>query len=533
MDAMYASLADRLTPALLRWAWQKTGSSSAAEDLVQEVWLQFFRTVHQEEANGRPVLEPEHLLWRVARFVWYRFLHQTVSHRALPLDEGLPDPADFSESLAERQEQEQRAQWVHAQVTRMNRLQREALVLYYIEQWPQKRIAGHLGISEGALRWHLHDVRQRLRKGATLMSQPERVYRPHNLHLGISGTAVPDMAVTRVSENLLMQNILLCCHQTPRTISEMSAMLGVAAPYLEHDAAWLTQQELLEEEQGRYGTTFFIMDSVLEKKLLDTIAGRKEEVSGFIARELIKREALIREIGFIGSDKPMNQLLWWLLYHCCSHLCWPISYPAAPIRPDGGKYNPRAFDRTDPAPDSLISGWAYNGSMSDGDYFWFGLYNFGNSEIERLMDAWSPAWKALRGLLDRLVAADFDPAIVTDEEQPLLGELVQKGFLRMDKGAPRPTFCVLTSAQHSRLHMEVFLPIVQAVNPRLESVVEDVRGVLRQAMPSRMHSMLELETAMAVRDTSFVTERLAFDDGLLYRPAEPRDGEFLTFVCIH
>jgi len=30
-----------------------------------------------------------------------------------------------------------------------------------------------------------------------------------------------------------------------------------------------------------------------------------------------------------------------------------------------------------------------------------------------------------------------------------------------------------------------------------------------------------------------VTERLAFDDGLLYRPTEPRDGEFLTFVCIH
>ncbi len=531
MHTQYAPLVEEMTLPLLTWAWHKTGTHAAAEDLAQEVWLQFFRTVQREEKEGRAVQEPEHLLWRVAKLVWYKSLRQTCN-RNLPLDEQAADPADFAAEMADAQEREQWARWVHGQVLRMGRIQREAIVLYYIEQWPQRRIAAHLGISEGALRWHLHNTRQRLKKGADHMTNTDRVYRPHELCLGIFGTGVPDIARQRVHESLLMQNILICSHRAARTIPEMAELLGVATPYIEHDVEWLVSQEYLVEEKGRYGTAFLIQDAQLEKAMLNVIARHKEGISGAIAQRLLAREAQIRDLGFIGCDRPMDRLLWWLLYHCCASLRHPVDVPTPPLRPDGGQYFIRAFDRTIPAEGSLIDGWCYNGSMLKDGFHWFGLYNFGESDIERLMDGWTPAWAALRELLKRLIEHDFDMNIVSADEQPLLAELVQKGFLRMEAGHISPTFCILTEGQYARLRKEVLEPIQAEVEPRLTPLAADLLETLRNATPERLHGQLTLETAMALRDLSFVTERLAFDDGLLYRPADKADGEFLTLFYI-
>lgn len=46
---------------LLRWANARTGSRAQAEELVQEIWLQFFSAARQEAKAGREVEQPEHL----------------------------------------------------------------------------------------------------------------------------------------------------------------------------------------------------------------------------------------------------------------------------------------------------------------------------------------------------------------------------------------------------------------------------------------------------------------------------------------
>ena len=60
--------------ALLRWAYGKTGSRSAAEDLAQEVWVQVYQSVQK----GTDVRQPERYLWKIARYVWCRHLRSTV-----------------------------------------------------------------------------------------------------------------------------------------------------------------------------------------------------------------------------------------------------------------------------------------------------------------------------------------------------------------------------------------------------------------------------------------------------------------------
>ena len=525
-------LLEEAAPRLLRWAWGKTGCREQAEDLAQEVWLQYLSAARREEAAGNALREPERLLWKVARFVWLKRLRQLTTHRTQPLDETHPDPRDFAAEMADSAEETRLAAWVRQQVMNLSRLQREAMVLYYVRQLPQREIARRLGVSEGTLRWHLFETRKKLREGANDMNATEFVYTPRTLHMGINGQAVPDLATQRVNANLLMQNICCACYEAGRTAQELAEMLGVARPYIEHDLQWLTEQELLRERGGRYYTDFLIMTSRQEEDMLRVFERYKPTLCDTITGHLLTHEQTIRDIGFIGCDRPMNKLLWLLIYRFCCHLPMPAEAPEPPIRPDGGKYWPMGFDRTEPLA-GLRKDFAYNGSMCNDGFYWFGLHNFGQSEIEDMMDAWTPEYKALRILLEKLIHAGFDPACVTENEQFTLAQLIEKGFVIKQDAVLSPNFVIFTKAQYDRLYHEIFRPLADALQPELRRLADDLHSVAAAILPPHLTHLAALAQSQAQHDVAFATELLAFHDGTLYHPVSKRDGEFLTLAYIH
>lgn len=533
MQDEYARWVEKYSPALLKWAWGKTGSREQAEDLTQEVWLQFFSAARKERSQGRRITQPEHLLWRVARFVWLHALRQTTAHRMIPLDDAHPDPHDFTADLAERAERTYLGAWLHQRIINLNRLQREAMILYYIDQLPQREIARRLGVSEATLRWHLFDTRKKLKEGASDMTETtEFVYRPRTLHMGINGQAVPDLATSRLAANLLMQNICCACYHEGRTAQELADMLGVARPYIEHDLEWLTEQELVTVDKGRYYTAFLIMTSQQETAMLRVYQAHKATLCDAITGHLLSHEETIRAIGFTGSDGPMAKLLWLLIYRFCNHLPMPVETPEPPIRPDGGKYWPLGFDRTEPAAD-IRRGFAYNGSMCNDGFYWFGLHDFGQSEIEDMMDAWTPEYKQLRTMLEKLIHAGFDPSCVADAERFTLAQLAEKGFVTVTDSSITPNFVIFTKGQYDRLYHEVFRPLAEQLQPEVCRLADDLRDLSLSMLPPHLKHLAPLAQSQALLDAAFITELLAFHDGTLYHPVSKRDGEFLTMAYIH
>ena len=61
MQTRFAAWVESYSLPLLKWAMSKTGSRAEAEDLTQEVWLQFFSAVQKEAQSGRAIHQPEHL----------------------------------------------------------------------------------------------------------------------------------------------------------------------------------------------------------------------------------------------------------------------------------------------------------------------------------------------------------------------------------------------------------------------------------------------------------------------------------------
>lgn len=513
---------------VLRWARGKTRTTQEAEDLAQSVLMEWLRAVRAQEERGACVAEPEHLLWRIARFVWCKSLRPGTYYRCEPLSEKLSAGETPEESAERQDEQRRQTAFVRRQIMRLSRIQRETLVWYYLENRTTADIARRLRVSENTVRWHLSDSRKKIREADGKMTSTEFVYCPKKLHVAINGEAYDDRLTREVLDNLLHQNILLRCYAQGQTAQELCDELGVARPYIEDAVNVLLRDELLTTDGGRVRTNFIITSGAQEEARLAVYDAHKDELSREIVRQLMAHEQEIRAIGFIGCDVPMPRLLWWLIYRCTAALPNPAEMPPRPYHADGGAYHLMGFAR-EPENRHYLA-WDYNGPMYNDGFRWFGLQHFGNSPVQELFELNQPHMGKLCALLIRLIQADFDPSCVTADEQELLAELLARGFLRKADGSIKPNFCVLTREQVQRLRQEVILPIVEAVQLAWTRVCNELRTLCKASVPKHLQALADLPLHMAALAAGYMTEQIAYTYGALKKPETPEDAAMWTLV---
>ena len=292
-------------------------------------------------------------------------------------------------------------------------------VAHYLEGAGIRELAARLGMSESAVKWHLFDTRKRLKEEIVTMNN-EFVYRPRKLHLAYTGQGVEHPDIFDVNDSLSRLNILLACYAEPKSVGELCDRM----------------------------------------------------VDGLLASE-----DKIRGIGFIGSELPMNRLLWLLIYKCSQELGLPYKYmPPAPIRPDGGKYYPLGFidDPPESAPDVDVGGWSFNGPMTGDGFSWFGLYSFGSAPAERLVQGWGAEWARLKALTGRILREGLTVERLGEDERLDLASLVEKGFFEVSGDRISPRFCVFTEEQYRRLESEVFRPIAESLEPDIAPLTAEL-----------------------------------------------------------
>jgi RNA polymerase sigma-70 factor (sigma-E family) len=132
--------------AVLRFATALTGDPDLAKDVVQEVLIRVSRRwqeigqLDRPEAYIRKMVVNEYLSWR--RRSWRLIPSGTSSH--LPMRPS-PDPAD---GYVERQA-------LLAELAKLSRRQRTALVLRYYEGFSDAEIADVMGCTQSTVRGHV------------------------------------------------------------------------------------------------------------------------------------------------------------------------------------------------------------------------------------------------------------------------------------------------------------------------------------------------------------------------------------------
>jgi RNA polymerase sigma factor (sigma-70 family) len=219
---------------LLNWAVRKTGNRADGEDLAQEVFLQVFLAIEKQDH----IEKPEHFIWKVARYVWCKRVREMTKHSASELSETLPDGADGATDYAENEAFQNELSRMRRALADLSRLQREMMILHYLDGFSVREVAARLGATESAVTWQLFDARKQIREELNLKDENACLYRPGKLDIGYSGEAPAYPDTQKVRDSLIRQNLCLLCHSEGKTIDELADATGIPKPFLEYDLDW-------------------------------------------------------------------------------------------------------------------------------------------------------------------------------------------------------------------------------------------------------------------------------------------------------
>jgi RNA polymerase sigma-70 factor (ECF subfamily) len=160
-DAAVAELVERYSPRLRYFLRKLLTSADAAEDALQDVWLDVLR--HLPRLSDPQALRA--WLYRIARDRAFRRLRK-AGREPQPLDErqlanGQPDPTFTPEDATQ----------IHAALDRLAAHQREVLVLRFLEDMSYEDIAQIIGCPLGTVRSRLHHAKRALRDALTTNSR--------------------------------------------------------------------------------------------------------------------------------------------------------------------------------------------------------------------------------------------------------------------------------------------------------------------------------------------------------------------------
>jgi len=551
INALFERISDEYSMILLNWAYKKTGSSTDAEDLAQEVLSQVFRSAKKE----RHIEKLDHFIWKIAHFVWCNYLKENVVLRSCvsidSYDYDLLSERDHAEKYAEEEEMNDRIKKMRLKISNLNSLQREIMIMHYIDELPIKTISKKLNITESTAKWHLFDTRKKLKKEINEMNNTDFIYRPGKLHMAISGNSGPAPDTQKIIESLTKQNICLACYKEPKNPDELAEMLGIAKAYIEFDLQWLVEKQFMKNENGKYNTMFSIQERDFYVKIINLFIQNKNNFSDVIIDKFISKQKKIKDIKFYGSDQPMEKLLWLFIYRFINFAGNQVTYienkypmPEHPVMPDGGRYFPLGFDNSDKeAAGKLInekyggiSEWHINGAMEHhniaGDIFhWMGLYKFGNHTPDMIFSP-NPNDLPIKNVFYKTLNKDFNINDLTDDdEKAILSEIISYGWVSKKDDKIIHNFSVFTHEQNKALE-NIFVEIYEEMKNEIYKIFAEIEKLCRNILPKHLDFYTNYHIYMSFYSAIEITTGFAYYDGKLYNPKDEIECGLLTLQVI-
>jgi RNA polymerase sigma-70 factor (ECF subfamily) len=161
----FAEMVERFGPRVHYFLRKLLGEASAAEDVLQDVWLDVFRGLPRLAQAGAFTA----WLYRVARDRAYRVLRRRrPALRSLDDCEQAAAPAEEATFSAED------AARVHAALDELEPEHREVLVLRFLEDLSYEEVARVVGCPVGTVRSRLHYAKRALATVLERMNEHER-----------------------------------------------------------------------------------------------------------------------------------------------------------------------------------------------------------------------------------------------------------------------------------------------------------------------------------------------------------------------
>jgi len=543
---------------MLNWALRKLKTTEEAEDFCHEVMSRFCKKLITREAKGEEIKQAEKYLWKTAFIVLDQYYVKSKKENELindiKLDSELRKQVSTEETNEKSSDTEKLLEKLWKSISQLDYNLREAMIMRYLEQKSLLEISKILNVTESYVKKLLNESRNKIRENdRNHLYDTDKIYHPNYLKMSFSGEEhiYPDF--THISSSLSKQNICLACYEKACSIEDLTHSLGFPCAYIEYDLKWLVERDYMKKLRNKYLTNFFIFDGTFNTRLLNIYMERKAKCLDKIVCKLIAIQDKIKAIKFIGYEKPINHLLWFLIYNftdlASTQTCFDEFGHRFELlhRTDGGLYYPIGiFNIESRIPNDIrftkkyeeFKRWECNGtySLEDGNIKikWLDLRKVG-IDLYTNLSASSPIIEIpdYKEILYKAIQSNFQIEDLTNDERYVLSQCVNKGFLSVSENGRlvSPNFYVLTPTQKQEFD-NILMECYDDIKPKFCNLFKDIQKMCKGYLPKQLENYIEFITYFCLSLSHFYITGFAFYDDKLSIPHNINDFTVLTLSMI-
>ena len=256
MNTQESQLFDgELMEATFLWCYRHVSNTHDAEDLSQEILLEAIISYRKACGKGEPPAAFYPWFWGIAKNR-LRLFYRSRKKQAILLGASVGDLSDnepcyfdlcdIDEALIA---EEERARLTF-ELSLLSRIQRECVILYYLQNRSVKEIARILGIPEGTVKSRLFDARKNVKKG---MEEPMENNETKNKRLSYAPAELNMCGSNNIPshwhflQDTMVKQILVACAYEGKTVREIAETIGVAPVYFEEKIDYLLKHKFIKE----------------------------------------------------------------------------------------------------------------------------------------------------------------------------------------------------------------------------------------------------------------------------------------------
>lgn len=504
---------------ILGFSIKRTDNKQDAEDLTQDIIIEIYKSFSKMKSyDGPEALEG--WIWAIAKHTYCNFLNRRKKNNVVYI-EGFANEYEQLDSVTNIDDnfiKEEQLNNLRKEIGLLSKNYRDIVVLYYLEDKTCNEIANMLGLTLNTVKWRLHEAKRMIKDGMSNMTNyTERSYAPGSLWVNSSGTFNSDYSCYYLYDqlkSLLRQNIVLCCYREILTIAEISVELGVPRAYIEEEVEILAEEEILKEAgAGKYQADFVIVTREIKEKLYPIFEEIGREIAEVLLSLVSRAEDNIRNVRFIGSDKPWEELLWFIIPHCVYSSKTMSSTIEMPLRPHGNRWIVVGFEglkREYPWNSTLNITKSLKGTFSQA-IFWTNKLTYRAGHLKEKECIFYR--DCVQGKIDLL-------KLSTDNEE-IAVQLMNKGFLTRRKDKLNLNMIAFNEKQfeeYSRIIDELLQNFDNAI---FNNAYELIKAELERWVPAQIKKDdLQPYIFLLLQDIAGYTIKALFDKNIFKMPDE-------------
>lgn len=306
-DEQLKKVTEKFLPAFLGFAINKVGNIAEAEELAQEMAFQTVKAVDR----GINAENFDAYVWSIAHNTFKRWCGRK---KPLSLDEHIDTFSNIISSdvpVIEQVIDSEDANSVRLALSRLARNYRETLVCFYYDEMSVNEISVKLSLSEGMVKFYLHEGKRKLKEVFDMNTIGEKSFNPSEFEIYKSSIDFSKVNVWEVFKRKLPCQIAIVCHDSAKSVSEISLERGIPSVYIEDEIQLLMETGvMITPVKGKYRANFHILKENTVLQVREQFNRLYDSYAPLAISTFEKHFSEIKQCDIFKYEASQNQWAW-------------------------------------------------------------------------------------------------------------------------------------------------------------------------------------------------------------------------------